>query len=220
MRFNQRSISKDTAYYSLKLFNGQAKATVTQLLVSYSLLTLELGFIKLTYTFNSHDMSVSYSVMNEQASIHFLYKFFNLGLDLTMLSNSCTNLVGIQAHNLFVSQRYSQKRWCFKIVSSINYKMKVKMLENMAKIHYLTCYLSKKQSICLNIVNQLIASIYLIVLIKFIWSNEKERLTKLVCNLLINLDQLLNDFFSLNYSSVSQYGKTIKETELTFFKVN
>jgi len=69
-------------------------------------------------------------------------------------------------------------------------------------------------------VNQLIASIYLIVLIKFIWSNEKERLTKLVCNLLINLDQLLNDFFSLNYSSVSQYRKTIKETELTFFKVN
>ncbi len=68
--------------------------------------------------------------------------------------------------------------------------------------------------------NQLIASIYLIVLIKFIWSNEKERLTKLVCNLLINLDQLLNDFFSLNYSSVSQYRKTIKETELTFFKVN
>lgn len=58
--------------------------------------------------------------------------------------------------------------------------------------------------------NQLIASIYLIVLIKFIWSNEKESLTKLICSLLISLDQ----------SSINQYGKTIKETELTFFKVN
>lgn len=117
MRFNQRSISKDTAYYSLKLFNGQAKATVTQLLVSYSLLTLELSFIKLTYTFNSHDMSVSYSVMNEQASIHFLYKFFNLGLDLTMLSNSCTNLVGLQAHNLLFIKKTV---YLFKHSESIN----------------------------------------------------------------------------------------------------
>lgn len=193
MRFNQRSISKDTAYYLLKLFNGQAQAKVTQLLVSYSLLTLELGFIKLTYTFNSYDMSVSYPLMKEQDFIHFLYKFFNLGLDLTMLGNSYTNLVGLQANNLFVSQN----RWCFKIVSSINHKMKVKMLENIAKIHYVICYLSKKQSICLNIVNQLIASIYLIVLIKFICSNDKKSLTKLICSLLISLDQ----------SSINQYGK-------------